>query len=348
MPEGTGYSANVDVDGRYLPATRGVHVGGDWYDIVDRPDGTVAFAVGDIAGHGLQAAAAMGQVRSAWRALALSMTEPNAILASLDRFAGGVDGAFFSTILTLLLDPSRNELRYASAGHPPALVIEPDGSARFLEGGRSVPLGLPFDLPRPQAQERLGEGSILVVYTDGLVERREEPLDRGLERLAQVASRVRTGSLTEISDGLLELVADDRHDDVALLTIGPRRPVEVFRRAFPADADELATMRADLRTWLERSGLPTETREDVVLACTEAATNAIEHAYIGRRGDVLIEAESEDGALRVSVTDHGRWRHPRPDGSRGRGLELVRAVIGDVDVQRGEGGTTVRMRVGIP
>jgi GAF domain-containing protein/anti-sigma regulatory factor (Ser/Thr protein kinase) len=348
MPEGTGYSATVDVDGRYLPATRGVHVGGDWYDIVDRPDGTVAFAVGDIAGHGLQAAAAMGQVRSAWRALALSMTEPNAILASLDRFAGGVDGAFFSTILTLLLDPSRNELRYASAGHPPALVIEPDGSARFLEGGRSVPLGLPFDLPRPQAQERLGEGSILVVYTDGLVERREEPLDRGLERLAQVASRVRTGSLTEISDGLLELVADDRHDDVALLTIGPRRPVEVFRRTFPADAHELATMRADLRTWLERSGLPTETREDVVLACTEAATNAIEHAYIGRRGDVLIEAESEDGALQVSVTDHGRWRHPRPDDSRGRGLELVRAVIGDVDVQRGEGGTTVRMRVGIP
>jgi GAF domain-containing protein/anti-sigma regulatory factor (Ser/Thr protein kinase) len=347
MPEGTGYSATVDVDGRYLPATRGVHVGGDWYDIVDRPDGTVAFAVGDIAGHGLQAAAAMGQVRSAWRALALSMTEPNAILASLDRFAGGVDGAFFSTILTLLLDPSRNELRYASAGHPPALVMEPDGSTRFLEGGRSVPLGLPFDLPRPQAQERLGPGSILVVYTDGLVERREEPLDRGLERLAEVASRVRAGSLAEISDGLLELVADDRHDDVALLTIGPRRQVEVFRRTFPADPHELATMRADLRTWLERSGLPTETREDVVLACTEAATNAIEHAYIGRHGDVLIEAESEDETLQVTVTDHGRWRHPRPDDSRGRGLELVRAVIGDVDVERGEGGTTVRMRVGI-
>jgi serine phosphatase RsbU (regulator of sigma subunit)/anti-sigma regulatory factor (Ser/Thr protein kinase)/uncharacterized protein YigA (DUF484 family) len=348
MPEGTGYSANVDVDGRYLPATRGVHVGGDWYDIVDRPDGTVAFAVGDIAGHGLQAAAAMGQVRSAWRALALSMTEPNAILASLDRFAGGVDGAFFSTILTLLLDPPRNDLRYASAGHPPALVIEPDGSTRFLEGGRSVPLGLPFDLPRPQAHEQLGPGSILVVYTDGLVERREEPLDRGLQRLAEVASRVRAGSLTEISDGLLELVADDRHDDVALLTIGPRRPVEVFRRTFPADAHELSAMRAELRTWLERSGLPTETREDVVLACTEAATNAIEHAYIGRRGDVLIEAESEDGELQVSVIDHGRWRHPRPDDSRGRGLDLVRAVIGDVDVERGEGGTTVRMRVGVP
>jgi GAF domain-containing protein/anti-sigma regulatory factor (Ser/Thr protein kinase) len=348
MPEGKGYAANVDVDGRYLPATRGVHVGGDWYDIVDRPDGTVAFAVGDIAGHGLQAAAAMGQVRSAWRALALSMTEPSAILASLDRFATGVDGAFFSTILTLLLDPARNELRYASAGHPPALVIEPGGSTRFLEGGRSVPLGLPFDLPRPQANERLAAGSILVVYTDGLVERRDESLDRGLERLAEIASRVRAGSLTEISDALLELVADDRHDDVALLTIGPRRPAEVFRRSFPADAHELATMRAELRAWLERSGLPSETQEDVVLACTEAATNAIEHAYIGRGGDVLIEAESEEGRLQVAVTDHGRWRHPRPDDSRGRGLDLVRAVIGDIDVERGETGTTVRMRVGIP
>jgi anti-sigma regulatory factor (Ser/Thr protein kinase) len=122
----------------------------------------------------------------------------------------------------------------------------------------------------------------------------------------------------------------------------------VFRRTFPADAHELATMRVELRTWLERTGLPSETQEDVVLACTEAATNAIEHAYIGRGGDVLIEAESEEGRLRVTVTDHGRWRHPRPDDSRGRGLDLVRAVIGDIDVERGEGGTTVRMRVGIP
>jgi anti-sigma regulatory factor (Ser/Thr protein kinase) len=85
-----------------------------------------------------------------------------------------------------------------------------------------------------------------------------------------------------------------------------------------------------------------------VLACTEAATNAIEHAYIGRGGQVHIEAESEDRWLRLSVTDQGRWRHPRPDDSRGRGLELVRAVIGDVDVERGESGTTVRMRVGMP
>jgi anti-sigma regulatory factor (Ser/Thr protein kinase) len=348
MPEGTAHAHHVEADGRYLPATRGVHVGGDWYDIVDRPDGTVAFAVGDIAGHGLQAAAAMGQVRSAWRALALSTTEPSAILASLDRFATGVDGAFFSTILTLLLDPSTGELRYASAGHPPALVMEPDGSTRFLEGGRSVPLGLPFDLPRPQATERLSAAAILVVYTDGLVERREESLDRGLERLADAASRVKGDSLSAIADALLELVADDRHDDVALLAIGPRRPAEIFRRAFPADANELATMRVELREWLQRSGLPTETREDVVLACTEAATNAIEHAYIGRGGEVLITAASDDGWLEVEVSDKGRWRHPRPDDSRGRGLDLVRAVIGDVDVERGEDGTTVRLRVGIP
>jgi anti-sigma regulatory factor (Ser/Thr protein kinase) len=247
----------------------------------------------------------------------------------------------------MLLDPSSGELRYASAGHPPALVLEPDGSTRFLEGGRSVPLGLPFDLPRPQATERLSSGAVLVVYTDGLVERREEPLDRGLERLAAAATGVKGGTLKEISDALLELVADDRHDDVALLTIGPRRLAEIFRRTFPADAHELATMRAELRGWLERSGLPTETKEDVVLACTEAATNAIEHAYIGRGGEVQIEAESDEGWLRVSVSDHGRWRHPRPDDSRGRGLDLVRAVIGDVDVERGEGGTTVRMRVGL-
>ena len=348
MPEGVARAATVDADGRYLPATKGVHVGGDWYDILDRSDGTVAFAVGDIAGHGLQAAAAMGQVRSAWRALALSTTEPSAILASLERFAGSVEGAFFSTILTMLLDPATNELRYATAGHPPALVIEPDGSTRFLEGGRSVPLGLPFDLPRPQAHERLTPGSILVLYTDGLVERRDESLDHGLERLATTAAAANNGDLEELSDALLDLVADERHDDVALLVIGSRRPSGVFRRSFPATALELSALRADLRSWLEHSSLPMETIDDVVLAATEAASNAIEHAYIGRVGEVHVTAEREDGWLQLSVADDGRWRQPRPDDVRGRGLELVRALVREVDVERGEEGTTVRMRVGVP
>jgi GAF domain-containing protein/anti-sigma regulatory factor (Ser/Thr protein kinase) len=348
MPEGVAGAATVDADGRYLPATRGVHVGGDWYDILDRPDGTVAFAVGDIAGHGLQAAAAMGQVRSAWRALALSTTEPSAILASLERFANGVEGAFFSTILTMLLDPTTNELRYATAGHPPALLIEPDGSTRFLEGGRSVPLGLPFELPRVQAHERLTAGSILVLYTDGLVERRDESLDMGLERLADTAARAAGESLEDLSDALLDLVADERHDDVALLVIGSRRPSGEYRRSFPASANELSALRADLRAWLERSGMPMETVEDVVLACTEAASNAIEHAYIGRIGDVHVVAQRQNGVLELSVSDDGRWRHPRPDDARGRGLELVRALVREVDVEQGEGGTTVRMRVGAP
>lgn len=347
MPEGVARAATVDADGRYLPATRGVHVGGDWYDILDRPDGTVAFAVGDIAGHGLQAAAAMGQVRSAWRALALSTTEPSAILASLERFANSVEGAFFSTILTMLLDPSTNELRYATAGHPPALLIEPDGSTRFLEGGRSVPLGLPFELARAQAYERLTPGSILILYTDGLVERRDESLDIGLERLADTAARAAGESLEVLSDALLDLVAEERHDDVALLAIGSRRPSGEFRRSFPASANELSALRADLRAWLERSDLPMDTVDDVVLACTEAASNAIEHAYIGRIGDVHVVAQRQNGVLELSVSDDGRWRHPRPDDARGRGLDLVRALVRDVDVEQSEGGTTVRMRLGV-
>ena len=347
MPEELAHESSIDVVGRYLPATRGVHVGGDWYDLVDRPDGTVALAVGDIAGHGLPAAAAMGQVRSAWRALALSSGDPAGILGSLDRFAAGVDGAFFSTILTMLLDPSTNELRYASAGHPPALVIDVDRTSRFLEGGRSVPLGLPFDLPRPQAVETISPGAILVLYTDGLIERRDEPLDQGLQRLANAAVQVAGAPLGDVADALLELVAGERHDDVALLAVGPKLPAEVFRQSFPADARQLAALRSQLRVWLDRSGLPTETKEDVVLACTEAAANAIEHAYIGRDGDIRVVGESENGWLKIEVSDDGRWRDPRPDDSRGRGLDLVRTLIGDIDVERGESGTTVRMRVGV-
>jgi GAF domain-containing protein/anti-sigma regulatory factor (Ser/Thr protein kinase) len=347
MPELLVHEPRVEVVSRYLPATRGVHVGGDWYDLVDRPDGTVALAVGDIAGHGLPAAAAMGQVRSAWRALALSSSDPTSVLGSLDRFAAGVEGAFFSTILTMLFDPSTNELRYASAGHPPALVIDADRATRYLDGGRSVPLGLAFDLPRPQAIELLSPGAVLILYTDGLIERRDESLDEGLRRLASAGVRVAGAPLTEVADALLELVAEERHDDVALLAVGPKLPAEVFRRIFPADAEQLAAMRSDLRAWLDRSGLPPETKEDVVLACTEAAANAIEHAYIGRDGDIRVVGETENGWLKIEVSDDGRWRDPRPDDSRGRGLDLVRTLIGDIDVERGERGTTVRMRVGV-
>jgi len=347
MPEHLAPEPRVEVVSRYLPATRGVHVGGDWYDLVDRPDGAVALAVGDIAGHGLPAAAAMGQVRSAWRALALSSSDPAAILGSLDRFAAGVEGAFFSTILTMLFDPSTNELRYASAGHPPALVIDADRTSHLLEGGRSVPLGLTFDLPRPQALEVLMPGAVLVLYTDGLIERRDESLDEGLRRLGDAGVRVAGAPLAEVADALLGLVAEDRHDDVALLAVGPKLPAEVFRRIFPADAEQLAAMRSELRAWLDRSGLSPETKEDVVLACTEAAANAIEHAYIGRDGDIRVVGESENGWLKIEVSDDGRWRDPRPDDSRGRGLDLVRTLIGDIDVERGERGTTVRMRVGV-
>jgi len=210
-----------------------------------------------------------------------------------------------------------------------------------------VPLGLPFDLPRAQAHERLTPGSILVLYTDGLVERRDESLDRGLERLAGTAARAAGESLEELSDALLDLVADERHDDVALLVIGSRRPSGEYRRTFPANANELSSLRADLRAWLERSGVPTDTVDDVVLACTEAASNAIEHAYIGRIGDVHVAAQRLNGELELSVSDDGRWRYPRPDDSRGRGLDLVRALVRDLDVEQGEAGTTVRMRLGV-
>jgi anti-sigma regulatory factor (Ser/Thr protein kinase) len=91
-----------------------------------------------------------------------------------------------------------------------------------------------------------------------------------------------------------------------------------------------------------------DTVDDVVLACTEAASNAIEHAYIGRIGDVHVVAQRQNGVLEFSVSDEGRWRHPRPDDARGRGLDLVRALVRDVDVEQSEDGTTVRMRVGVP
>ena len=157
--------------------------------------------------------------------------------------------------------------------------------------------------------------------------------------------RVAGAPLAEVADALLGLVAEDRHDDVALLAVGPKP-------ASRCSAGSSPPTRNSSRRCVRNSGRGSTApacrprQEDVVLACTEAAANAIEHAYIGRDGDIRVVGESENGWLKIEVSDDGRWRDPRPDDS-GRGLDLVRTLIGDIDVERGERGTTVRMRVGV-
>lgn len=190
--------AGLEVATVYRPGTRDLHVGGDWYDVIRLPGGAAALAIGDVAGHSLAAAAAMGQIRSTLRALAALVPDPAELLTRLDSFVEQVDGAALTSLFYAVLDVEAGLLRYACAGHPPPVVGPRQGAAYFLDGGHGTLLGVDAGTPRTGAVATLAPSDVLVLYTDGLVERRGESLSVGLERLrAATGSAVRSAG----SDG---------------------------------------------------------------------------------------------------------------------------------------------------
>jgi hypothetical protein len=215
-------SAVPRVAARYLAATGGLAVGGDWYDVVDLGGGQIALIVGDCVGHGLDAAAVMGQLRSASRALLLENHGPAATLEGLDRFARSVDGAECTTVFCGVLDEDAGTFTYASAGHLPPLVVG-HGATRWLDDALGVPLAVVPDLVRHEESVDLARVHTLVLYTDGLVERRDEPIDDVLGRLAAVLGQTDPAVPLElVADTVLrELLPHGARDDVALLLHRP-------------------------------------------------------------------------------------------------------------------------------
>ncbi|MEU3949592.1 SpoIIE family protein phosphatase [Streptomyces sp. NPDC029526] len=212
---------------RYRPSSAAAEVGGDWYDSFVLRDGATVLTIGDVAGHDLPAAVTMSQMRNMLRGLALDRQEPpGEILGRLDVAVQTLHPEFTGTCVLARVErpePGRFRLHYAVAGHPPPLLIGADGAARFLTGGRSPMLGVDPD-PRPgSAVEPLPPGATLLLYTDGLVERRAEDLTAGLERLRRQASDLAGAPLDVCCDTLLDrLPADDGDDDVAM--VGVRLP----------------------------------------------------------------------------------------------------------------------------
>ena len=246
-----------------------------------------------------------------------------------------------------MLDPVTGELRYACAGHPPPLLLQPGGQPALLEAGRSPLLcALPPELtsPRTGAAVRLRPGAVLVLYSDGLVERRGEPLDVGLDRLLVRTNGLPHRGLADWSDALVDgMLADGKgDDDVALLAV--RYAPELIVR-LPARADRLAELRRQLRTWLHGVGATPDEVADLLVACGEACANAVEHAYADGPGDLTVRLQlEEERQLTVTVADRGRWRAVPAAGDRGRGLPLMRALTDDMDVESGDGGTVVTLR----
>ncbi len=335
---------------RYQPATRPLQIGGDWYDVVDLGDGRLALIVGDCVGHGLTAATVMGQLRSACRALLLENPSPSATLEALDRFAAQLPGAACTTAFCAVLTSETGELIYASAGHPPPVVVDADRTIRLLDEGRSIPLGLRLrqDWPRPQARITLPARATLLLYTDGLVERRRVPLDDGIAQAAEIVRDGGASSLEELAGELMSSLAPDGgyQDDVAMLLYRQPPPLEAD---FEADVNHLASTRAALRTWLKRAGVDADQTLSVLMAAGEAVANAIEHGHRNGPGTVTLYATALADQVRVTVSDTGSWKTPQQaaDSHRGRGITLMRGLMNDVSIKpgtAGTGGTVVELR----
>src|SRR6202012_1801490 len=208
---------------RYQAASWPLQVGGDWYDVVDLDDGRIALVVGDCVGHGLTAATVMGQLRSACRALLLDNASPAAALTKLDRFAARLPGAQCTTAVCAVLDPDTGELVYSSAGHPPPILVHADGTIRTLDDGRTIPVGLRPDRPRPEAHVTVPAGATLLLYTDGLVERRDSSLDEGITRASVLVRDVRVSTLDDVADQIMTRLAPTSgyQDHVAVVLYRP-------------------------------------------------------------------------------------------------------------------------------
>ncbi|WP_030209775.1 PP2C family protein-serine/threonine phosphatase [Streptomyces sp. NRRL S-87] len=207
---------------RYQPAVGALNVCGDWYDLVELPDGTMSVAVGDVVGHGLAAAGVMGQLRSALSAASLTSTGPAKALEALGLYARSVEGAESTTAVSVHIDRTGGTLTYSSAGHPPPALLRHGGTVEFLDRATDPPLGArPEHVARPQAQHACSSGDTLVLYTDGLVERRHEDIDVGLARLAESLAAHRTLGPEQLADALLLdlLPAAGATDDAALVVI---------------------------------------------------------------------------------------------------------------------------------
>jgi serine phosphatase RsbU (regulator of sigma subunit)/anti-sigma regulatory factor (Ser/Thr protein kinase) len=345
-------STTAIVRARYRSSDATMEVGGDWYDAIELSGGRVALAVGDVVGRGLPAAATMGQLRAALGVTALHADDAAAAIEMLDKYANHVPGAKCATVALAIADASAQTVTYACAGHPPPLLVTPEGEARYLEGGRSWPLGVDTSRRRPvAATERLTPGALLLMYTDGLVERAGESLDVGFDRLRRVVAEHWNLPLRRLKQAIFRELIDDSNaaanDDIALValrTVGSSR--SHFVDAIHADPAEATATRHRLRAWLGDLGVDRESLDSLLLAVGEAVANAIDH---GSRRDssqiVKIELAANDGEIIAAISDSGRWQSGIEGyfTGRGRGHLLMQALTDAVTIDTDQHGTIVML-----
>jgi signal transduction histidine kinase/CheY-like chemotaxis protein len=344
----------------YQPGGEAMRVGGDWYLVVPlKEPGQIAISVGDVVGHGLPAAIVMSRLRAAVAATALTGANPDAVLSSLDRYAAAISGARCATVSYAVIDTAQpgtadgsSIISYSCAGHPYPLLVTPDQPPVFLVAGRRPPVAAWDHHLKPNTAEyELPAGSLLLLYTDGLIERPGETLDEGFARLQAAAAYRAELSVGDFCDELLDRMAPPGGytDDVVLLALRPNHATaRSFAAVLPAAPMHIPEARHRLRDWLTGIAVDPRREADILLATGEAVSNAIEH---GSGGDSLrtvsIEAFVRDHTVTATVSDTGRWSGDSSASQRslrgGRGLTMINGLADHVKTVRTAHGTRITL-----
>ncbi len=333
-------------DAAYLPGESDAIVGGDWYDAFELPDGRIACSIGDVAGHGLRAALIMGEVREALRDAARDPGSPAQVLERANAVLNARENAGMVTAAFAVIDPATATFTYALAGHPAPMLALADGSVQSLPGD-GVPLGV---APRVDASNwtfTIPPGSLLVLYTDGLIEFGRDVIG-GLAHLTAALGEEIAAPNRAAARSLVGRVFDTAKntDDVAVLAVSAAEHAErEFAFTFSAVPVAVPLVRRAYIRYLRALPLGEDDRFAVVTAAGEAIANAVEHAYVDGTGTVSVHTRYADGVVYASIEDHGFWRTTTACEERGRGFLLMRSLMTDVEIEHGSQGTTVRLRL---
>ncbi|MFG1926418.1 SpoIIE family protein phosphatase [Cryptosporangium sp. NPDC048952] len=365
LPDGLPLLPGARIAASYLLADTDFAAGGDWFDAVPLPDGRIGLVVGDVVGHGLTASATMGQLRVLLEEQLLEGNDVIAALRAIDRVARRRPQAHAATVCIAVLDTATGEIQYCTAGHPPPLVLSPDGTARYLPPSGAGPLGTgaTFEI----RSDRLTEDDVVLLYTDGILERPGRDHAAGTVELARTAGDamadhiVRNSGLTtvqRVTDQVVEILVrvTGHRDDLTLLAAQRVRPAAPFRWQAPADDVAIREGHVAFARWLTGLDAGAENVRALQLAVCELITNAVKHAYLRRSdpGPVRLAAElAMDGVLTVDVRDEGQWRETQPVPSErtgGLGLVLAEAMVDDLRLATDATGTqaTLRHRLRVP
>jgi serine phosphatase RsbU (regulator of sigma subunit)/anti-sigma regulatory factor (Ser/Thr protein kinase) len=330
---------------RYRPGSAETRIGGDWYDAISLRGGKVGIAIGDVVGRGVEAAARMAHLQSALRAYALEALRPAVVLERMNSFVLEGEQGGMVTLLYAIVDPDGHTVQVASAGHPPPLVLDPDGRPAFVEAPPGSPLGVTRYPSYEESITTLDPWSTVLLYTDGLVEGPELPLGQGLEGLrhsVEGGPREPEALCHSVLD-TLDVRAGFR-DDLALLAIQLTPPGKTLALALPARPSALASMRRAVAQWLRLAGAGEDEVYEMLVACGEACANAVAHAHPALSDSSFeVRARREGSEIEITIRDTGRWRAPGEE-RRGRGLAVMRELMDDVDIDPTDRGTTVKLR----